>query len=67
MKEPISESGYPFTVSIFKHEGHVKNCSDQSDNVKTVAHLWHPRKPDLLMSSATDGSLHAWEYCLSNS
>lgn len=67
IKEPIGESEYLFTESIFKHEGHVKNCSDQSDNVKTVAHLWHPCKPDLLMSSATDGSLHAWEYCLSNS
>lgn len=66
-KSPVQEFGYSFTEPIFNHQGHVKNCSDQSDDIiKCLAHLWHPWKPDLIMSSGSEGSLHAWEYCLPN-
>ncbi|CAC5381897.1 unnamed protein product [Mytilus coruscus] len=65
-KSPVHEFGYSFTEPIFNHQGHEKNCSDQSDIIKSLAHLWHPWKPGLIMSSASDGSLHAWEYCIPN-
>ncbi|CAG2192020.1 unnamed protein product [Mytilus edulis] len=65
-KSPVQEFGYSFTEPIFNHQGHVKNCSDQSDIINSLAHLWHPWKPDLIMSSGSEGSLHAWEYCLPN-
>ncbi|XP_062615536.1 WD repeat-containing protein 73-like [Saccostrea cucullata] len=45
---------------IFVHEGHVRNCSDDPLVVKVVTHLSHPIE-DVILSAATDGSLHAWQ------
>ena len=52
---------------LFKHEGHVMNQDDQSNPLLVVKHLWHPWQQDLVMSAATDGSLHAWQYQLNDS
>jgi len=46
----------------FVHEGHVMNCESQSKSLKVVNHLLHPWQQDLILSAATDGSLHAWEF-----
>lgn len=47
---------------VFIHEGHVRNAEDQSDPVYVVKHMWYPWQQDLIISSATDSSLHAWQY-----
>ena len=52
---------------LFQHEGHVMNQENQSDPLLVVKHLWHPWQQDLVMSAATDGSLHAWQYQLGGS
>ena len=44
----------------FIHKGH-QACAD-SENVKVLTHRWHSNLPDCILSSATDGSLHAWQY-----
>ncbi|XP_033760605.1 WD repeat-containing protein 73-like [Pecten maximus] len=49
----------------FQHEGHLRNagtCTDVDNKVlTTVTHLLHPRQQDIVLSAATDGSLHAWQ------
>lgn len=47
---------------VFVHEGHKRNSEDQSDSVCVVKHMWYPWQQDLIISSATDSSLHAWQY-----
>ncbi|XP_064615549.1 WD repeat-containing protein 73-like [Liolophura sinensis] len=46
--------------SHFTHDGHMA-CSNQSKTVTVTAHIWHPWQPDLILSSGSDGSLHAWQ------
>lgn len=45
---------------VFVHEGHVKNGSNDLSKVKVVTHSWHPTE-NVVLSAATDGSLHAWQ------
>ncbi|XP_053404172.1 WD repeat-containing protein 73-like [Mercenaria mercenaria] len=47
---------------VFVHEGHVRNCESQSESVTVVQHMWYPWQQDLIISTATDSSLHAWQY-----
>lgn len=76
-KEKFSVSGFDSFVYVFNcketkceatlkpcfvHEGHLKNCIDQSKETRVVTHLWHPWQPDLILSAAEDGSLHGWQY-----
>ncbi|XP_070539168.1 WD repeat-containing protein 73-like [Ptychodera flava] len=46
---------------LFIHEGHMSGGSTNQNTV-VLEHTWHPWKEHLLMSSGSDGSLHAWEF-----
>lgn len=46
--------------AIFCHEGHVVNSEEEHVGIST--HMWHPTIEDLVLSAASDGSLHAWCY-----
>lgn len=47
---------------VFVHEGHVMNCETDAQTVVVVKHMWHPWQQDLIISTASDSSLHAWQY-----
>ncbi|XP_030055865.1 integrator complex assembly factor WDR73 isoform X3 [Microcaecilia unicolor] len=45
---------------IFIHKGHAITCPGEA--LLVTAHVWHPCKPRTLLSSASDGSLHVWDW-----
>ncbi|XP_052229297.1 WD repeat-containing protein 73-like isoform X2 [Dreissena polymorpha] len=45
----------------FVHDGHMMNSSSQSEDISVVKHMWLPGK-QIVVSMATDGSLHAWQH-----
>ncbi|KAM8975636.1 integrator complex assembly factor WDR73 [Pelodytes ibericus] len=49
--------------SLFTHRGHavMGMCVDGSVP-RITAHSWHPWKERMVLSAATDGSLHAWDW-----
>ncbi|XP_077197263.1 integrator complex assembly factor WDR73 [Paroedura picta] len=48
---------------LFIHRGHVFSSAEAADRSALVtAHTWHPCRPHTLLSAATDGSLHAWDW-----
>ncbi|XP_060091201.1 LOW QUALITY PROTEIN: WD repeat-containing protein 73 [Heteronotia binoei] len=48
---------------LFVHRGHIFSSAEAADRpVLVTAHSWHPSKPRTLLSAATDGSLHAWDW-----
>ncbi|XP_010288949.1 PREDICTED: WD repeat-containing protein 73, partial [Phaethon lepturus] len=48
---------------IFVHKGHAFGGSDSSGGPPFVTvHAWHPQKPRTLLSAASDGSLHIWDW-----
>ncbi|XP_029457961.1 WD repeat-containing protein 73 [Rhinatrema bivittatum] len=48
---------------LFIHKGHAVNCQGAAGDTPSVtAHVWHPWKPRTLLSSASDGSLHVWDW-----
>ncbi|KFV44827.1 WD repeat-containing protein 73, partial [Tyto alba] len=48
---------------IFVHRGHAFGGPGSSKNPPLVtAHTWHPQKPRTLLSAASDGSLHVWDW-----
>ncbi|NWQ84640.1 WDR73 protein, partial [Columbina picui] len=48
---------------IFIHKGHALGGTDSSASPPLVTtHTWHPQKPRTLLSAASDGSLHVWEW-----
>ncbi|XP_052555304.1 WD repeat-containing protein 73 [Tympanuchus pallidicinctus] len=42
---------------LFVHRGHAFG-----GRPSVTAHAWHPQKPRTLLSAATDGSLHIWDW-----
>ncbi|NXP17082.1 WDR73 protein, partial [Scytalopus superciliaris] len=44
----------------FVHRGHV--LGGAGDPALVTAHTWHPQKARTLLSAATDGSLHIWDW-----
>ncbi|KAJ8342818.1 hypothetical protein SKAU_G00327460 [Synaphobranchus kaupii] len=52
------------TQPLFVHKGHVMSsgCGADTDTVLTTTHVWHPWKPRTVLSAATDGSLHVWDW-----
>ncbi|XP_076594379.1 integrator complex assembly factor WDR73 [Chaetodon auriga] len=51
------------TRPLFDHRGHV--VSSQSDDgvpLFTTSHVWHPERPRTLLSAASDGSVHLWDW-----
>ncbi|KFW00544.1 WD repeat-containing protein 73, partial [Fulmarus glacialis] len=48
---------------IFVHKGHAFSGWDSSGGPPLVTvHTWHPQKPRTLLSAASDGSLHVWDW-----
>ncbi|NWI89030.1 WDR73 protein, partial [Pitta sordida] len=45
---------------IFVHKGHAFGGS--GDPPLVTAHTWHPQKPRTVLSAASDGSLHVWDW-----
>ena len=43
---------------VFTHFGHEAEMADSS----VLTHSWHPKIPKLLVSTSSDGSLHAWQW-----
>uniref|UniRef100_A0A1A7X993 WD repeat domain 73 n=1 Tax=Iconisemion striatum TaxID=60296 RepID=A0A1A7X993_9TELE len=49
---------------LFQHRGHVVSSEqiDGSAPVVVTSHIWHPERPRTLLSAASDGSVHVWEW-----
>ncbi|KAJ7320453.1 hypothetical protein JRQ81_019964 [Phrynocephalus forsythii] len=51
---------------VFLHKGHVFGGAggggSSGDPPRVTTHAWHPSKPRTLLSAATDGSLHVWDW-----
>ncbi|KAM9263218.1 integrator complex assembly factor WDR73 [Cariama cristata] len=48
---------------IFVHKGHAFGRPGSSGSPPLVTtHAWHPQKPRTLLSAASDGSLHVWDW-----
>ncbi|XP_009986231.1 PREDICTED: WD repeat-containing protein 73 [Tauraco erythrolophus] len=48
---------------IFIHKGHaLGGAGSGGDPPLVTAHAWHPQKPRTLLSAASDGSLHVWDW-----
>ncbi|XP_032535083.1 WD repeat-containing protein 73 isoform X1 [Chiroxiphia lanceolata] len=45
---------------VFVHKGHVLGGS--GDPALVTVHTWHPQKPRTVLSAASDGSLHVWDW-----
>ncbi|KAJ8275692.1 hypothetical protein COCON_G00074440 [Conger conger] len=50
------------TQPVFVHRGHVMSSGFEADDALITTHIWHPWKPRTVLSSATDGSLHVWDW-----
>ncbi|XP_022088040.1 WD repeat-containing protein 73-like isoform X2 [Acanthaster planci] len=56
-----SSTSPPNVQPIFSHEGHMTGESaNQGGGI--LCHAWHPRHPCVVMSSGSNGSLHAWDW-----
>lgn len=58
----LNPSAINNTKPIFTHQGHRRNATNSNNRLTTVTHILHPWQHDLVLSAATDGSLHAWQY-----
>ncbi|XP_010137124.1 PREDICTED: WD repeat-containing protein 73, partial [Buceros rhinoceros silvestris] len=48
---------------LFIHQGHAfGGVGSTGDPPLVTAHTWHPQKPRTLLSAASDGSLHIWDW-----
>ncbi|XP_074832153.1 integrator complex assembly factor WDR73 [Carettochelys insculpta] len=48
---------------LFSHKGHIFSDMDSDGETPIVTtHAWHPWKPRMLLSAASDGSLHVWDW-----
>ena len=43
---------------VFTHFGHEAEMAHSL----VLTHSWHPKMPKLLVSTSSDGSLHAWQW-----
>lgn len=46
---------------VFAHRGHAVS-SQPGDAVSVTSHLWHLERPRTLLSAASDGSVHVWDW-----
>ncbi|XP_065452513.1 WD repeat-containing protein 73 isoform X3 [Chrysemys picta bellii] len=52
---------------LFSHKGHIFSGMDTGGDFPLVTtHAWHPWKPRMLLSAASDGSLHVWDWAESH-
>ncbi|KAM4735070.1 integrator complex assembly factor WDR73 isoform 2-T2 [Anableps anableps] len=49
---------------LFQHAGHAVSPQHGGDSAPTVvtSHAWHPERPRTLLSAASDGSVHVWDW-----
>lgn len=48
---------------LFEHRGHaVSSPPDGGVPVSVTSHAWHPERPRTLLSAASDGSVHVWDW-----
>lgn len=48
---------------IFVHRGHDLSCEKEVDtSLSVTTHVWHPWRPRTLLSAASDGSIHVWDW-----
>ncbi|XP_069576038.1 WD repeat-containing protein 73 isoform X1 [Brachyistius frenatus] len=49
---------------LFQHRGHAVSSQQPDDGVPVfvTAHVWHPERPRTLLSAASDGSIHVWDW-----
>lgn len=49
---------------LFEHRGHVVSSPQTEDSVPAfvTSHVWHPERPRMLLSAASDGSVHVWDW-----
>ncbi|XP_039194041.1 WD repeat-containing protein 73 [Crotalus tigris] len=48
---------------VFIHKGHIFGTPGKEGGSPVVTtHTWHPWKPQTLLSAASDGSLHVWDW-----
>ncbi|KAM9353608.1 integrator complex assembly factor WDR73 [Symphorus nematophorus] len=48
---------------LFEHRGHaVSPQPDDGAPVCVTSHAWHPERPRTLLSAASDGSVHLWDW-----
>ncbi|XP_070800102.1 WD repeat-containing protein 73 [Pituophis catenifer annectens] len=48
---------------VFIHKGHIFSTPGKDGGSPMVTtHTWHPWKPQTLLSAASDGSLHVWDW-----
>ncbi|KAG7483830.1 hypothetical protein MATL_G00042570 [Megalops atlanticus] len=49
---------------VFVHRGHMMSSGSEVDTDPAVVttHVWHPWRPRTILSAATNGSLHVWDW-----
>uniref|UniRef100_A0A1A8BDM8 WD repeat domain 73 n=1 Tax=Nothobranchius kadleci TaxID=1051664 RepID=A0A1A8BDM8_NOTKA len=49
---------------LFQHCGHMVLSEQTAGSAPIVvtSHLWHPERPRMLLSAASDGSVHVWDW-----
>uniref|UniRef100_A0A4W6D4D1 WD repeat domain 73 n=1 Tax=Lates calcarifer TaxID=8187 RepID=A0A4W6D4D1_LATCA len=50
---------------LFEHRGHAVSPEQSDDGVPPIlvtSHVWHPERPRTLLSAASDGSVHVWDW-----
>ncbi|XP_037309978.2 WD repeat-containing protein 73 [Pungitius pungitius] len=47
---------------LFEHRGHAVYSQPAAADVFVTAHAWHPERPRTLLSAASDGSVHLWDW-----
>lgn len=48
---------------LFEHRGHeVSSQRNDEDPVLITSHVWHRERPRTLLSAASDGSVHVWDW-----
>ncbi|XP_041649944.1 WD repeat-containing protein 73 isoform X4 [Cheilinus undulatus] len=50
-------------LPLFEHRGHtVSSQAEDGAPVVVTSHTWHPERPRTLLSAASDGSVHVWDW-----
>ncbi|KAL3064921.1 hypothetical protein OYC64_001034 [Pagothenia borchgrevinki] len=47
---------------LFEHRGHAVSSQSDEGDVFATSQLWHPERPRTLLSAASDGSVHVWDW-----
>ncbi|KAK5861680.1 hypothetical protein PBY51_017137 [Eleginops maclovinus] len=47
---------------LFGHRGHAVSSLPEEGDVFITSHAWHPERPRTLLSAASDGSVHVWDW-----